>query len=270
MLARVADARLRAELGRGLALGDVREAVAEREDAGLLRALPRRLDGLRLLGRLLRSLRLDGLVLGHERLGLLLFLLRLLDRRRRGRRRPVLVELDELHDPLGHLCLLDVRRRHMHERQQERGEPQREQRRRERLAEPDVFLAAPHPQRRRAFGHRTDLAVDDPLEAALDLLVLDVEQVALENREDVAALRDALEDRTPLVLRDPDLLGVLGDAPAHRTTCSAAAGWSNWSPQNVGAAPSCSSVSSEAQTSSSSSIPLALRGERRQLAVYRL
>lgn len=158
----------------------------------------------------------------------------------------------------------------MHERQQERSEPQREQRRRERLAEPDVFLAAPHPQRRRAFGHRTELAVDDPLEAALDLLVLDVEQVALENREDVAPLGDALEYRTPLVFRDPDLLGVLGDAPAHRTHVLRGRGLVELvAPERRRGAELLEHLERGADILEQS-IPLALRGERRQLAVYRL
>src|SRR5262249_60375260 len=61
---------------------------------------------------------------------------------------------------------------------------------------------------------RADLPLDDPLEAALDLLILDVAQVALENREDLAALRDPVEDRTPLVLHRAHLLAELGDARA--------------------------------------------------------
>src|SRR5206468_5024752 len=88
-----------------------------------------------------------------------------------------------------------------------------QQRRREGLAQPQVFFAAARPEQRGAVGHRPDLAVDRPFETLLKLLFLRVEQVTLEDREDLTALLDVVEQSTTFVLGDSHLIGELPESP---------------------------------------------------------
>ena len=183
--ARIADARGRAELRRRPALGDVGEALAEREQAGRFGALPRRDFG--------RRRRLDD----GRRL------------RASARPRPVAapasasgssgfgcsttgggggsawrcVEIDEAHDALRQLERgLGLRRRHRDQRHDDAGDE------RDAAAPSSRFLrkrwsSSPlrdHGMRCGRSLERTDLALDDPLAAPLLFFLLDLEQVAFE------------------------------------------------------------------------------------------
>ena len=127
-------------------------------------------------------------------------------------------ELDEAHDALGQLeGLFGLR----HAASGSAASPRR--RRARSAASSQRFLrnrwssspSRDHGMRCGRSLERADLALDDPFAAPLVFFLLNLEQVALEQMEDVVALLDVVEQRLALFLDDLDLLGELTEPLAN-------------------------------------------------------